>query len=164
MSWAGTVIRADRLLCLLASLLTITILAHAQSATEEPKTEKAKPPLELKLSTTSLMLCIGSALPLNLELTNRGSEEIKIDKFDIWNQFTYGYLQDRSSGRGGGQASGCDHCLRDLITLKTDKPYESSLSFPLENDFFRDAGKYSIRVYVEQVSSNELEFELYNCN
>jgi hypothetical protein len=163
-SLARTVGRVDRLLCLLASLLTITILAHAQSATEEPKTEKAKPPLELKLSTSSLMLCVGSALPLNLELTNRGGEEIKIDKFDIWNRFTYGYLGDRSADRGGGQVSGCDHCLRDLITLKTDKAYESSFNFSLENDFFKDTGKYSIRVYVEQVSSNELQFELYNCN
>jgi hypothetical protein len=163
-SLAGTGRIVDRLLCLLAGLLTVTILAHAQSAGEESETEKAKPPLELKLSTTSMMLCLGSALPLNLELTNRGSKEIKIDKFDIWNQFTYGYLEDRSAGRGGGQGSGCDHCLPDLINLKTDKPYESFFNFSLENDFFKDVGKYSIRVYVEHVSSNEVEFELYNCN
>lgn len=150
-----------QLVHILVCSLLLSMVAQGQVMADE-KTQL--PPLELKLTATSLMLCVGSALPLNLELTNRGGEEIKIDKFDIWNHFTYGCLEDRSADRGGGQASGCDHCLRDLITLKTDKPYESSFNFPLENDFFKDAGKYSIRVYVEQVSSNELEFELYNCN
>jgi len=150
-----------QLVHILVCSLLLGISAQAQVVADD---KKELPPVELKLSTTSMMLCLGSAIPLNLELTNRGSEEIKIDQFDIWNQFTYGYFGNRTAGRGGGQGSGCDHCLRDLVTLKTDKPYESSFNFPLENDFFKDAGKYSIRVYVEQVSSNEVEFELYNCN
>ena len=146
---------------ILVCSLFLSIVAQAQAVADE---KPQLPPVELKLSTTSMMLCLGSALPLNLELTNRGSKEIKIDRFDIWNQFTYGYLEDRSADRGGGQGSGCYHCLPDLINLKTDKPYESSFNFSLENDFFKDVGKYSIRVYVEHVSSNEVEFELYNCN
>ena len=146
---------------ILVCSLFLSIVAQAQAVADE---KPQLPPVELKLSTTSMMLCLGSALPLNLELTNRGSKEIKIDRFDIWNQFTYGYFGDRSADRGGGQGSGCYHCLPDLINLKTDKPYESSFNFSLENDFFKDVGKYSIRVYVEHVSSNEVEFELYNCN
>jgi hypothetical protein len=153
--------RSGHLLVHLVSCsLLLSIVARAQVVADEKK----QLPLELKLNTTSLMLCVGSALPLNLELTNHGGEEIKIDKFDLWNQFTYGYLGDRSADRGGGQVSGCDDCSRDLMNLKTDKPYESSFNFSLENEFFKDAGKYSIRVYVEKVSSNELQFELYNCN
>lgn len=146
---------------ILACSLFLSIVAQAQVVADE---KPQLPPLELKLSTTSLMLCVGSVLPLNLELTNRGAEVIKIDKFEIWNRFTYGYFGDRSAGRGGGEGSSCNHCLPDVINLITDKPYESSFNFSLENDFFKDAGKYSIRVYVEQVSSNELEFELYKCN
>jgi hypothetical protein len=122
--------------------LLLSIVARAQVVADEKKPL----PLELKLNTTSLMLCVGSALPLNLELTNHGTEEIKIDKFYIWNRFTYGYLGDRNADRGGGQAWSCDDCPREGINLKTDKPYESSFNFPLDNDFFKDAGKYSIRV------------------
>src|SRR5258708_13650019 len=93
-----------QLVHILVCSLLLGISAQAQVVADD---KKELPPVELKLSTTSMMLCIGSAIPLNLELTNRGSEEIKKDQFDIWNQVTYGYFGNRTSGPGGGPASCC---------------------------------------------------------
>jgi len=146
-------------------VLTIVFVLGTVTFGQSPATEPAKlPPLDLKLTTTSMMLCIGSELPLNLELTNRGTDEIKIDRSEIWNSFQYGYHGDREKGRGGGQGSGCSDCRQDFVSVTRDKPYESSFKFPLTNDFFEDAGKYSIKLRFAGVSSNEVKFELYKCN
>ena len=44
---------------------------------------RTKPSIELKLSSATSMVCVGSSLPLDLELTNRGRNKFKVDKFDI---------------------------------------------------------------------------------
>jgi len=146
-------------------ILTIVFVLGPVAFGQSPATEPAKSsPLDLKLTTTSMMLCVGSELPLNLELANRGTGQIQIDKLDIWNRFRYGYFGSRESGRGGGQSSRCLDCRPDYVVVDRDKPYESSFKFPLTNDFFKDAGKYSISLIFDGVASNEVEFELYSCN
>ena len=151
----------NRLIRELGVSLLLGVAAQAQT---NSIAQKELPPLDLKLTTTSMMLCLGAELPLNLELANRGTDPIKLDRFDIWNSFQYGYFGERDAGRGGGQGSGCDHCRADSIFLLRDRPYESSFRFPLNTDFFKDAGKYSINLTIEGVASNKVEFELYNCN
>jgi hypothetical protein len=32
------------------------------------------------------------------------------------------------------------------------------------DDFFKDAGKYTIKMIYEDISTKELSFELYDCN
>ena len=128
-----------------------------------PPGSESKPPIELKLSATSLMMCVGSSLPLELELTNRGAQDFSVDKFDIWNQFNYAFLGEREAGRGGGMGSSCYDCRPDLIVVGQDQMYKSSFNFDLKRDFFQDAGKYHIKLTIAAVASNQVEFELFSC-
>jgi hypothetical protein len=109
------------------------------------------------------MVCVGSSLPLDLELTNRGSDKFKVDKFDIGAHFTYGFLGDRETGRGGGMGKGRGDCSPNFVTIDPNETYKSSFNFDLTNDFFKDAGKYVIQTTIGGADSNELEFELFSC-
>ena len=135
-------------------------MANAQISPSEPE---VKPSIELKLSARSLMVCVGSSLPLELELTNRGAEGFKEDKFNIWNQFTYGFMGDREEGRGGGMGASCFRCQPDPIVIGHEQTYKSSFDFDLKHDFFKDAGKYNLRLKIAGVQSNDVEFELFSC-
>ena len=150
-----------QLIFTLACSLFLFVVAHAQVAAEY---KKGSLPIEVKLSTTSMMLCLGSGIPLNLELTNHGRDEIRIDKFDLWSHFSYGHDAHDGIGRGGGETSFCERCRGTYTILKPDKAFESSFTFPLEGEFFKNAGSYSIKVDIEGTYSNQVEFELYNCN
>jgi len=150
-----------RLVFLFLALLLAGGVATAQPAAAT--VAETKPAIELKLSATSLMICVGSSLPLALELTNRGMNDFKVDKFDIWNHFTYGFMGDRTAGRGGGMGSSCINCSPEPIVVTQDQTYKSSFDFDLKHEFFQDAGKYSIRLKIAGVESNELEFELFSC-
>lgn len=150
-----------RLTGILAGSLLLGLTAQAQATIAE---QKELPPLDIKISAASMMVCLGTELPLNMELTNRGPDQIKIDKFEIWNHFQYGYFGERDAGRGGGEGASRYQSPPELVVLDRDKPYESSFKFPLSNEFFKDAGRYSLKLTIEGVSSNEIEFELYNCN
>src|SRR5262245_45164968 len=134
------------------------LMAYAQAPNA-----KDKPPLDIKITAASMMICLGADLPLNMEVTNRGVEQIKVSKFEMWSHFQYGYF-GKNGGRGGGEGRGCFDCDQDDVVLERDKSYESSYKFPLTNEFFKDPGKYSFKLTIEGVSSNEVEFELYNCN
>ena len=109
------------------------------------------------------MVCLGASIPMELELTNRGAEEFKVDKFDLWSEFRYGFLGDREMGRGGGMGSSCYDCRPDPVVVRHDETYKSSFSFDLNHDFFKDAGKYTIKLEIAGVQSNDLEFQLFNC-
>jgi hypothetical protein len=125
--------------------------------------QEPKPSIALNLSATSLMVCVGSSLPLKLELTNRGADDFKVEKFEIWNHFTYGFEGDRQTGRGGGMGSSCINCATEPIVIAHDQTYKSSFDFNLDHDFFSDAGKYTVKLKIADVESNELQFELFNC-
>lgn len=100
---------------------------------------------------------------MELELTNPGAEEFKVDKFGLWNEFRYGFLGDRETGRGGGMGATCYDCVPDPIVVRHDEAYKSSFSFDLNHDFFKDVGKYTIKLEIAGVQSNDLEFELFSC-
>ena len=150
-----------RTLCLLASVFLLGPMALAQENSAPAKA--SLPALELKLSSRSLMGCVGSSLPLELELTNRGSEIFRVEKFDIWSHFRYGFLGQRDTGCGGGQGSSCNECLGNIAVIKPNDSYQSSFGFDLKSDFFKDAGKYEIRLVIDGVESNRVEFELFSC-
>ena len=56
---------------------------------------RAKPPIELKLRSVTLMACVGSSLSLDLKITNHGSKKFSVDKYNIGTSFTYRFLGDR---------------------------------------------------------------------
>jgi len=153
-----------RLLFSLGCSLLLSGTAQAQIIPAD--NQEGKPPIELKLRTTSMMPCLDSEIPLTLELTNRGTADFKIDKYDIWNQFQYAFLGERSEGTGGGTGSSCGSCRGHFLILKSDETHESSFKFEfqLHREFFKDAGKYIIKLTIEGVPSNEVDFELINCN
>src|SRR5262245_7845397 len=94
-------------------------------------------PRDTRVTAACLMCCLGADLPLNMEVTNRGVEQIKVSKFEMWSHFQYGYF-GKNGGRGGGEGRGCFDCDQDDVVLERDKSYESSYKFPLTNEFFKD--------------------------
>lgn len=130
----------------------------------KPEQDKRQSELQMTVSTTTMMLCLGSSLPLELEIANQGNQEVKLDKSDLWNRFSYSFSRTDGSGRSGGMASSCSHCRGHYVVLKPGGRYESSLEYPLDVPFFKDPGNYSIKMNYEQISTNELSFELYDCN
>ena len=144
------------------ALVLMALLLAAIGITAQPAApSEAKPTIELKLSTTSLMTCVDSSLPLTLELTNRGAEDFKVDRFEIWRRFRYGFMGDRPF-RGGGIGSSCN-CEPEFIVVNPGQTYTSSFNYDLKDDFFKDAGKYDIQLILAGTQSNELEFELFSC-
>ena len=146
------------LLVTIVLLSTLVPSVKSSTAQEKPQSE-----LRMTLSSKTLMLCLGSPLRLDLELANHGSQELKLDKFELWNHFSYGFSGTNGSGRGGGRGSGCDSCHGNYVVLPPGGRYESSYDYPLD-DFFKDAGKYTMKMTYNQVSTNELTFEFYDCN
>ena len=129
-----------------------------------PEQDERQSELQMTVSTTSMLLCLGSSLPLELQIANEGNGEVKIDKVDLWNRFTYGFSRPDGSGCGGGTASDCSHCRGNYVVLKPSGHYESSFKFLLVDPFFKEPGTYRIKMNYEQISTNELSFELYDCN
>jgi hypothetical protein len=124
---------------------------------------RTKPAIELKLSSGTLKVCVGSSLPLNLELTNRGRNKFKVDKFDIGSCFIYEFLGDREAARGGSMGIGFIDRSPDFVTIDHNATYKSSFNFDLTNEFFKDPGKYVIQTTLNGVRSNKIEFELITC-
>ena len=144
-------------------LLVIGLAGTLVPSVKGQDQDKPRSDLSMTLSSNSLMLCVGSALPLNLEIANQGRAEVKIDKVDLWNQFSYGFSGTDGSGRGGGRGSSCNHCRGNFILLQPGTHYQSSFEFLLD-DFFKDPGNYTIKMKYGDVSTNEVTFELYDCN
>ncbi len=64
-------------------LTTVLTAAVAFSVNGQSNQQPAASDLELTLSTTTLLTCLGSSLPLKLEIRNQGTREMKIDKVDL---------------------------------------------------------------------------------
>jgi len=151
-------------ICLLA-LASVLSGALAVSICAKPgQDDEGQSRLRLKMSTTTMMLCLGSSLPLELEVSNQGPQPVKLDKADLWKDFSYSFSLPDGSGPAGGESSSCIHCQGNSVLLKQGDRFESSFKYPLDVPFFKDAGRYTIKMNYEQISTNELTFELYDCN
>jgi hypothetical protein len=129
----------------------------------KPVQDSPQPELKLVLSSATMMLCLGSRLPLEVQLANQGDREVRIDKSELWTEFRYGFSRPDGSGRGGGEASSWIPG-GDVVVLKPGEHYVSSFQYQLDGSFFKDAGGYVFKTNYQHVSSNEITFELYDCN
>jgi len=123
---------------------------------------KAKP-LGIKLSTPTPTLCVGASLLLEMEIKNISRKEVKIDKFHLWNVYSYSSSKLDGTGMGGGQGSGCDHCLGNFIFFHPGMTYWDSHNFDLKADLFQSVADYTIRVSINSVESNDVKFKLIDC-
>jgi hypothetical protein len=144
-------------------LLLSLFVALSAPAQERQRTKVKAAPLEIKLSTPTPILCAGTSLLLEMEIKNISRKEVKLDKIDLWNVFSYSTSKPDGSGSGGGQASGCDHCRGNPIFFHPGMTYWDSHNFPLQRDFFQSVGDYSISVSINSVSSNNVNFKLIDC-
>jgi hypothetical protein len=129
----------------------------------KPLQDGTKSELQMTLSTTTMMLCLGSPLPLEVAITNLGSKQVKIDRVDLWANFEYSF-SGANGGRGGGYASNCDSCRGDYVVVMPGANQYNEFAFPLSSDFFKDIGRYHIRLKYSDITTNQLDFELYDCN
>jgi hypothetical protein len=130
---------------------------------EEAEEFKGKPALELKLSTLTPALCIDSELVLELEITNTGTEAVLINKARLWKYFSYGFSRPDGSGRGGGSAEGNFGGRGEEVLLQPGMIYRSSHKFSLADEFFAEQGNYTLKTDLDSISSNSVEFELFQC-
>src|SRR2546423_12474378 len=152
------------LLIVCASLLSITALAQDES--------EAKSPLELKLTARTTAFCVGSPLLLELEVMNNSQKDIETPKSHLWKQFSYALLDPESINKSAGtdrffsKAGGMDKDIDDhaeKLILHPGQSYRATYEFQLSNDFFQEAGHYTLMMYLDHVLSNNVEFELYDC-
>jgi len=137
--------------------------APSVQAQEGRRTKLKAAPLTIKLSTPTPILCVGASLLLEMEIKNVSRKEVKIDKFDVWNRFSFTLAKPDGSGMNGAKASGCDHCLGDFIFFHPGMTYWDSHNFDLKSDFFQNMADYTIRVSINSVDSNEVKFKLIDC-
>ncbi len=149
-----------RLTIFLSLFVALSIAAQEK---QQAKIKVEAAPLEIKLSTPTPILCAGASLLLEMEIKNISRGEVKVDKIDLWNVFSYSASKPDGSGMGGGQAFGCDHCRGNFIFFHPGMTYWDSHNFDLQSDFFQSAGDYTIRVSINSVSSNIVNFKLTDC-
>jgi hypothetical protein len=146
-----------------ASALACLFIFFAGVAQAQTDSEKKKDALELKLSAPNTTLCAGTSIDLELEIKNISLEVVKIDKADLWTQYSYSKSFSDGTGRAGGQASNCNHCHGDFIMLYPDEAYWTIHKFSLNSEFFSEAAKYHIAASLNSSTSNKLGFELIDC-
>lgn len=163
-----------RLILVAVAALTVGVSVSAGTRHQQNgDVTREKAPLSLKLKVLNLTRCLGSSIDLELEMQNVGAEEIRIDRADLWASFSYGgpIAPDATSGRGGGESSGCDHCRGNFLTLLPGVAYWDKHEFKL-HEFFNQEGKYSISINLPYKSgnedsslaqSNQVMVELYQC-
>lgn len=167
-------IKSRRAVLLVAAALLLQAVVYAQEIPRrnERKEESGEPssPLEIRLSTPTPTLYAGSCLTLEMVLTNKGEEEIRIIEGELWKNYSYSYSAQDGSGKGGGEGSSCFGCSTEKVSLGSGMTYRSSHCFNLDNEFFRNAGEYQITTSVryelpgksdQGASSNSMRFEIY---
>ena len=118
-------------------------------------------------STNTPALCIGSPLVLRLEVTNISQTDVEISEARMWMQFSYTYLDNDTGGgmginHGGGIGQGGGSREKKLV-LSPGMSYQSTHEFPLDFDFFQEAGAYTLETALDSVYSNDVKFEIYDC-
>lgn len=167
-------IRSRRAVLLVAAALLFQAVVYAQETPPRNEREeepgKQASPLEVRLSTPTPTLYAGSCLMLEMVLTNKGEEEIKIIEGELWKHYSYSYSAQDGSGKGGGEGSACFGCSTEKVSLGSGMTYRSSHCFNLDNEFFRNAGDYEITTSIRYelsgksghgASSNSTRFEIY---
>jgi len=147
-------------LWILSALILLPALSAAGQAQNEQ--QNGKSPWKLKLSSSSMRVCLGSSLPLELEVTNQSNDDIRIDKLNLWQDFSF--QRSGSTGERGWLTIDYIHGPNDSVLVKADASYRSTYDFSLQDNFFGFPEKYIIKLHYEQVYSNEVSFEIYDCN
>jgi len=134
--------------------------------------------LKMELSTPAASLCPGGTLELEMQITNESQQVIRIDRADLWGSFSYGAEPVvNPDGSGSGTAGGGDMKIGNYkrvayVTIPPGETFWTKYSFKLDKDFFREAGKYTLKTYVTYelegkidlpADSNEIEFEVFEC-
>ena len=145
-------------------MLACVLLLAVGVAQAQTKAEGGKGELELKLSATTTTLCLGASLDLGLEIKSASPKTVKIDRADLWRDFSYSSPpKDDGFKSHGGYASGCSHCRGNLTFLYPGDTHWAAHRFSLAGEFFRKAGKYRIETSLHSAKSNEVEFEIMDC-
>lgn len=147
--------RRQTSICLLfaAALALLCLLPPGIDAQDR---RSGKPKLELKLSTTKLMMCVGSAIPLELQITNRTERPVKIESSAVWKNFTYSFEAPTPPRRSGSHGSTCGGCDREFVTLKPGESYETRQDFELIQPHFKDVGEYTLSTGFEKIRFEQI--------
>ena len=155
-------------LCLMLFSFTVTAQPASQRG-RSGKGDDARPEAQLTANTPGI--CLNSALALVLEITNAGQQEIRVNKSDLWNRFTY--TSPGSELSGSSISCGFrDDSPQNWVTLAPGAKYFDTFLYMTEQSYFKAAGTYRISTsfsyYIGDkpagtIKSSEAEFEIYDC-
>src|SRR5438309_5066769 len=110
----GNLKNSWRLIVLVGLAMFLSVTSYAQDGERQEKVKSA--PLEIRLQTLVSTLCVGTSTILEMEVINVSRKEIRLDKVDLWSEFTYSYSDpNTTSGRGGGEGSSSSTSRGDVI-------------------------------------------------
>ena len=170
------------------------LLSFSFCFAQKPDENNSPVPLKLELRIDQKKLCIGKTFEVVARLTNISSKNVTIDDRLVWRYVTE-KASDRSSVTGTSEFAKLlkvpqfrmsmgdnfpDEELPKeyLKTLKPNEFYEDTQKIRADDNFFRTAGRYSIKsgygqfadwskervdLFKGSVDSNELEFKLCEC-
>jgi hypothetical protein len=156
---------------LLMSTTCLCLLVFSAQGQLNSKEQSDKKPLTLELTASSTRACLRSTLPLELKITNRGDQEIRILKFNLWERFSYWRYREPEGYGFLASVISCSILPEDVASnpvywamLKPNETLTSSLKFGLGADFFQSPGRYRIETSYDHAKSNLIEFEIVDCN
>lgn len=175
---------------ILSLLVVVTFVVANFLTTGEvllAQTETKKTPLKLTISTGE-KLCSGKNITMEAKLENISDQNITIDTRYIWRYQTEKAYSRSSSNllnipdmrTSLGDSIDIDTPSEYFVTLKPGESFKDSHIIDATNDdFFKSSGKYSIKtgygqfkdwsaegfyLFIGKIDSNELEFQITDCN
>lgn len=71
------------------SLLAVCAQGELQKESAEGKTQDSKKKLEITLRSLTPVACLGSSLTLEVEITNKGTEDVELNRAYFWNNYSF---------------------------------------------------------------------------
>lgn len=157
---------ALRIILLVMAASFTTAIAHGQVAISggREKQEAKKQSLEIKVRILTPSACLGSALKLEVEVTNTGAEAVRLNRRSFENSYSFSRLprpekeQDQEGFIVNVWASSNPE---DMFYLAPGMTHIETRDWSLDEDNLT-VGEYALEFWIYE-TKQELQFELYDC-
>lgn len=125
--------------------------------------QKEKPSLKIKLEILTPVMCVGSELMFQITVINVGKKEAKVYPDSLFDTYAY-RTEEMQKDMWRGMAN--FYYIKEQrahLLLEPGMSHIETNFFKLDADKFQKSGKFKIVFRSYDVSSNAVEFELYDC-
>lgn len=143
--------------------LAVQAQSELPDAPAETESHNCKQNLEIKLRTLTPLACLGSSLKLELEVTNNGEDEVRLNRAYFWNSYHFSPLI--LQGKDQKRKYFITHYWpvttnEDIFYLAPGATHIETRDWPPEEVDL--AGTYTLEMYIHG-TKNRLQFELSDC-